>query len=319
MGIRVMVTGAAGLYGIHCCRELAASPKFEKVIALDNFSRNFVHRPELLFDGMNRKVQLMKKDFGSLKAKDIDAMNIDAIVHYAAFVSIDESMVSPSKYFKNNEEKTFNFSNELLKTKTQPRLIYASSPEVYGNPQYTPMDELHPMNPRSFYAASKLASEKHAMVLWEWYGYNVNAIRNFNTFGENQNLSAYSAAIPAFIGKALKNENLNVTGKGGQTRDFMYVKDAVRAYRLLLEKPSIKGEAFNIGTGKQTKIKDIANKIVKLSGSKSKVKFVKERKGDLTALEADISKIKKTLGWKPKYGLDEGLQRTIDWYKQYVK
>src|SRR3989344_3298086 len=99
----------------------------------------------------------------------------------------------------------------------------------------------------------------------------------------------------------------------------MYVGDAVRAYRLLLEKPSIKGQAFNIGTGKQISIKNLANKIVKLSGSKSKVKFVKERMGDLNALEADISKVKKALGWKPTYSLDEGLKRTIDWYKQYVK
>ena len=267
-----------------------------------------------------KKFSLLKKDFAELNAKAIDELNVDAVIHFAAFVSIDESMVKPEKYFENNERKTFEFVHNLFSSSSQPFLIYASSPEVYGNPVRTPMDELHPMRPRSIYAVTKLAAEKHCMSLFEWYSYPVNVIRNFNTFGPNQNVSAYSAVIPAFIERALSNEPLRITGSGEQTRDFQYVKDAVRAYEsLVLTRGKLKGETFNIGSGKQIKIKGLAEKIIGLTGSSSRVEFAEGRKGDLTALQADYSKIKEKLGWQPKFSLEEGLKKTIEWYKTFRK
>src|SRR3989338_430049 len=158
------------------------------------------------------------------------------------------------------------------------------------------------------------------MSLFEWYSYPVNVIRNFNTFGPNQNVSAYSAVIPAFIERALSNEPLRITGSGEQTRDFQYVKDAVRAYEsLVLTRGKLKGETFNIGSGKQIKIKDLAEKIIGLTGSSSRVEFDEGRKGDLAALQADYSKIKEKLGWQPKFSLEEGLKKTIEWYKTFRK
>ncbi|MFH1225449.1 MAG: GDP-mannose 4,6-dehydratase [Candidatus Diapherotrites archaeon] len=319
--MRVLVTGAAGLYGVHTVAELVSSAKTGKIFALDDMSRGFLGRePFILPEGFAEKVQIMKRDFRTLKAKEIDAMKLDTIMHFAAHVSIDESMVNPRKYFDNNELGTFNLCRELLASKTKPALIYASSPEVYGNPLRTPMDELHPLSPRSVYAVTKLAAEKHCLSMFEWHNYPVNVIRNFNTFGENQNLWGYSAVIPAFISRALKGQALQVSGSGEQTRDFLYVKDAARAYRMLAEKGgSIKGEIFNIGTGKQTSVKALAEKIIKITGSGSEIVSAEARKGDLKALEADVSKISSSLGWKPKYTLEQGLKETAEWYGKFVK
>lgn len=319
--MRVLITGAAGLYGVHTVAELVSGAKTGKIFALDDMSRSFLGKdPFIRPEGFAEKVQIMKRDFRTLKAKEIDTMKLDVIVHFAAHVSIDESMVNPQKYFDNNELGTFNLCRELLAGKTKPALIYASSPEVYGNPLHTPMDELHPLSPRSVYAVTKLAAEKHCLSMFEWDNYPVNVIRNFNTFGENQNLWGYSAVIPAFISRALKGQPLQVSGDGTQTRDFLYVKDAARAYRILAEKGgSLKGEIFNIGTGKQTSVNELAEKIMRVTGSESEIEYVKPRGGDLRALEAGISKISSRLNWSPKYGLEQGLKETAEWYKKFVK
>lgn len=315
--MRILVTGAAGLYGTHLVELLIAQEKVEKVIGVDNFSRNFFEEP---FQHVkSEKFELHRIDYAALDGKFIDTHDIDAVVHLAAFVSIPESIDFPQKYFENNERGTFKFSQELLKTKKQPPLIYASSPEVYGSPEHTPMDENHPLKPKSTYSVTKLAAEKHCMSLWEWYKYPVVTIRNFNTYGENQNVWGYSAVIPAFIEAALKNKPLRIEGDGAQTRDFLYVKDAVDAYWTVIDKmPKAKGEIFNIGTGKETKIIDLAKKTLEAAKSKSTIQFVSARKGDLPALCADIEKIRTTLGWEPRVSLGEGLTRTADWYKKFV-
>lgn len=320
--MHMLVTGAAGLYGTATVSELLESGTASHVFALDSLSRGFLRTPfaEHAAYSTGGKLTVMERDFRTLRAQDIDAMNLDAIIHFAAHVSIDESMQKPQMYFENNELGTFAFCRKLLASKTKPALIYASSPEVYGNPLQTPMPETHPMAPRSVYAVTKLAAEKHCLSLFEWHGYNVNIIRNFNTYGPNQNLEGRAAAIPSFINRALKGEPLSVAGNGEQTRDFLYVKDAARAYALLAEKcGEISGETFNIGTGKQTAIRTLAEKVIEITGSRSEIVSEEPRPGDLHSLEADISKISGALNWKPEYSLDKGLQETLNWYKRFVK
>lgn len=317
MPMRVLVTGAAGLYGTHLVDLLIAQEKVEKIVGIDNFSRNFFEKP---FAKTNsKKFEIINQDYTKITKEFIDKNEFDTIVHLAAFVSIPESIDFPQKYFENNERGTFDLSQMLLKTKSQPALIYASSPEVYGNPERVPMDENHPLKPKSTYSVTKLAAEKHCMSLWEWYKYPAVTVRNFNTYGENQNIWGYSAVIPAFIEAALKNKPLRIEGDGAQTRDFLYVKDAVDAYWTVMNKmQKAKGEIFNIGTGKETKIIALAKKTLEATKSKSTIQFVSARKGDLPALCADIKKIKTTLGWEPKVSLSEGLTRTADWYKKFV-
>lgn len=318
--MRILITGSRGLYGVHLIDLLVKKKTVSQIFAVDNNSRRSLKEdPYIRSEEFEKKITIMNMDYQNLDTHKLNQLSLDVVVHLAAYVSIDESMVEPFEYFENNEQGTFRFVQALKGTLNKPFLIYASSPEVYGNPQYVPMDENHPLHPRSTYAVSKLAAEKHCMTLYEWYGYPVCVIRNFNTFGENQNVWGWPAAIPSFIEKALKNDEIVVHDEGQQTRDFMYVKDAVRAYELLIDKGKpMAGKEFNIGTGKETKIIDLAKKIVELTNSKSKIRFEKGRPGDLVGLQADVNRIKKDLGWEPKIPMEEGLKQTIAWYKENV-
>lgn len=315
--MRIMVTGAAGLYGVHLVDLLLSQPGIEKVIGVDNFSRQFATPdPFLPNPNFGSHFELWRTNYQDLTPRMINDSGIDALVHLAAFVSIDESMEYPEKYFENNEHGSLILARNLLETVRKPLLVVASSPEVYGNPSYTPMDEDHPMYPRSFYAVSKLAAEKHCRVLYEWYGYPVVVIRNFNTYGPNQNIWGYSAVIPAFIERALHGKPLVVYGDGRQTRDFVYVKDAVRAYLAVIRAGNrLSGGVFNIGTGKQTPIADLAHMIQDLTESHLPVSHQTGRPGDLDALSADIGRARRVLHWSPVHSLNDGLKETIEWYR----
>lgn len=318
--MRVLVTGAAGLYGVHLVDDLVRRPDVTHVFGIDDFSRWYFQKdPFIKSKEFDQKFTLRRMKFYDLTVEDLDEMNLDAIVHLAAHISIPESMERADDYFKNNEWGTFRLMQNLVRTAKWPLIIYASSPEVYGNPIYTPMDIDHPMLPRSIYAVTKLAAEKHCKAMHEWYKYPVIVIRNFNTFGENQDISGNAGVVSAYIIRALKNETLVIHDTGEQTRDFQYVKDAVRAYSLVITKDKcFSGNVFNIGTNSQTSIKKLAETIKKLTGSKSEIVFNPGRAADLMSLEADYTIINQLTGWKPEYSLEEGLKRTIAWYKEFI-
>ncbi len=317
--MNILVTGAAGLYGVHLVDQLVRRKDVSKVIGVDDFSRNFLEKdPFLKSDEFSKKFKLVKKKFYDITVEELDEMKLSTVIHLAAFISIPESMERQDDYFNNNEYGTFRLMQTLTKSKDWPMIIYASSPEVYGNPIYTPMDINHPMLPRSVYAVTKLAAEKHCRAMYEWYKYPVVIIRNFNTFGENQDVWGNAAVISNFIVKALKNEPILIHDSGEQTRDFQYVKDAVSAYTLVATRGNgLAGDVFNIGTCTQTSIKELAEIIKRLADSKSEIKFEKGRSADLMSLEADYSEINKKVGWAPKFDLEEGLKRTIEWYKKF--
>jgi len=319
--MNVVITGAAGLYGVHLADELVRRKDVSQVIGIDDFSREYFERdPFIKSEQFVKKFKLVEGKFYDLTSEEINAMDPDVVVHLAAYISIPESMEREEEYFKNNEYGTFRFMQTLVRTKKWPLIIYASSPEVYGNPIYTPMDINHPLLPRSIYAVTKLAAEKHCYAMYQWYGYPVVIMRNFNTFGENQDISGNAGVISSFLVRALRGEPLVVHNRGEQTRDFQYVKDAVHAYVLVIERDKeLSGGIFNIGTGKQTSVSELARMILDITSSSSEIIYQKGRAADLISLEADYSEIKKKTGWEPRYSLEEGLRRTAEWYRRYVK
>ncbi len=319
--MNVVITGAAGLYGVHLADELVRRKDVSQVIGIDDFSREYFERdPFIKSEQFVKKFKLVEGKFYDLTSEEINAMDPDVVVHLAAYISIPESMEREEEYFKNNEYGTFRFMQTLVRTKKWPLIIYASSPEVYGNPIYTPMDINHPLLPRSIYAVTKLAAEKHCYAMYQWYGYPVVIMRNFNTFGENQDISGNAGVISSFLVRALRGEPLVVHNRGEQTRDFQYVKDAVHAYVLVIERDKeLSGGIFNIGTGKQTSVSELARMILDITSSSSEIIYQKGRAADLISLEADYSEIKKKTGWEPRYSLEEGLRRTAEWYRRHVK
>ncbi|MBM3898203.1 MAG: NAD-dependent epimerase/dehydratase family protein [Thaumarchaeota archaeon] len=324
--MRVLVTGAAGFYGSNFVNILLNDDKVESIVGLDTYMRSedFPLDPFNIIEDKNalaKKFTMLKQDYRDLTAKSIDDLNVDAIVHFAALVSIPESMDKPWEYFNFNEYGVFKLTQELLKTKTQPFFVFASSPEVYGDPVHVPMDVDHITKPKSTYAVTKLAGESHVRVIHLWYKYPTCTIRNFNTYGENQSNTyrGYPAVVPAFITKALLDEPIVVHNDGEQTRDLTYVKDAVRAYaEAIRRKEGVKGMTFNIGTGVDTSIKELAEKIKKLAASKSQIVFKKGRPADLPRLVADIKLTTEVLGWVPKFTLEQGLEMTIAWYRKVL-
>lgn len=319
--MNILITGAAGLYGTHLTELLMHRPDVEHIYAVDDFSRDFLGDPFSFVEGhpAEAKFNLLKMDFRDINHFDIDHLKIDIVIHLAAFVSIPQSMDDPYPYFQNNEFGTFKLLQTLFKTQRRPLFIFASSPEVYGNPVFTPMRVDHPFNPRSVYATTKLAAEKHCLAMHQWYSYPTVIIRNFNTFGPNQNTFKYAAVIPNFIARALRGDDIIVDNDGTQTRDFMYVADAIRAYERVIERRDrVVGQVFNIGSGQEVMIKDLAEKIVRLTGSQSRIVYMKGRNADLVRLCADTTETQEMLDWHIETPFEEGLTRTIEWFRSHI-
>lgn len=195
------------------------------------------------------------------------------------------------------------------------KIIYASSAAVYGEPEYVPIDENHPLNPVSPYGASKLAGEKLGFAYYLTYGIPFVSMRIFNTYGPRQR----RYVMFDFLRKLKKNQKkLEVLGTGGQIRDYCYVRDTANAFIVAAENENTVGEAFNIAGGNPISIKELAElmvRILRLEGNTEIYYTGKSWKGDIVKLVADISKIKK-LGFKPRTKLKEGILKLKDWFEE---
>ena len=306
------------MYGVHLTRQVLANDPGTSVVAVDDFSRRYPGgEPLSAIAQADDRLHIVRADFAGLSSADLDGYGPDVVVHYAARISVPESMDEPAGYFANNEAGTFDFAHAVARMRRPPLLVYASSPEVYGAPLQVPMNEDHPLRPKTVYAVTKLAAEMHCMALHRWWGHPVVVIRNFNTYGPHQNLEGYPAVIPAFIKRALAGQPLRLEGGGEQTRDFLYVEDAVRAYTLVLARGAgLAGSIFNIGTGVQTSIRALAETVLRVTGSTSELIVSDGRRSDLSALCADIGRIQAALGWAPQVLLEDGIRRLADWLRR---
>ncbi|NJE10562.1 SDR family oxidoreductase [Thermococcus sp. MAR1] len=297
----IVVTGGAGFIGSHIAWELS---KDNEVIVIDNL---YTGKEENVPPGA-KLVQADIRDYESIAELISHA---DYVFHEAAQVSVVESVRDPIFTEEVNVIGTLNILKALLEG--HGKLVFASSAAVYGDNPNLPLKESERPKPLSPYGVTKAAAEEYLRVFNELYGVPTVALRYFNVFGPRQSANQYAGVISIFINRALKNEPLVIFGDGKQTRDFIYVKDVVRANILAAESRRSNGKVFNVATGRQTTILELAMKIIEITGANSSVLFDKPRPGDIRHSLADISEIK-GLGFEPKFSLEEGLKKTVEWY-----
>ncbi len=311
--MKILVTGGAGFIGGHLCEALTS--KGNNTVALDNMANANINNVRNLLNKPN--FRLVIGDISDIELLRRVTRNVDAIFHLAAQIHIDRSIMYPETTFEINTMGTLNLLKVAVENDVK-RFIFASTSEVYGTAQRIPMTEDHPLNPASPYAASKLAADRLCFAYHNTFNLNVAIVRMFNTFGPRQKDSGYASVIPIFIKRVLQNKPPIVYGDGKQTRDYLYIKDAIAAYLKILEDDRFVGQTVNVGTGNEIAINDLASLIIRLSGRKNiEVVHSSPRPGEVTRLCADINNIQSICGWKPKYTIEEALAEFVRWYQTY--
>ncbi len=231
---------------------------------------------------------------------------ISAIIHAAAQVSVVKGVENPKYDAENNIIGTLNLL-EYARRRDIEHFIYISSAAIYGEPEYLPIDEKHPKNPKSPYGLSKLTGEKYAMMYGELYGLKVASIRPFNIFSPRQDPSSpYSGVISIFVDRAKRGLPLVIYGDGEQTRDFVNVHDVVSLIKIVSEKKAT--GVYNCATGREISINKLAEMIKELSGKDVPIMHDKPRDGDIRRSYADITRAR-NLGFEPHTNLKEDLRR----------
>ncbi len=303
--MKILITGGSGFIGSHIVehyQDLA-----EEIRVLDN-----------LRTGSRKNLDGLQHVFIEASVTDREAVakaveGVDYVFHLAALVSVPESMTKPGECVDINVHGLLNVL-EASAAAGVKKLVFASSAAIYGdNPTVPKLESMLP-EPKSPYAVTKLDGEYYLDLFNRERGLETAAIRFFNVFGPRQDpKGAYAAAVPIFIEKALKGEDITVHGDGEQTRDFIYVKDIVGALSFAVETPGVTG-VFNAGYGGQMTINDLANKIIASAGSDSKVLHGPERAGDVKHSRSSADKLCNS-GWQPKHSLDDALATTLEFFR----
>jgi UDP-glucose 4-epimerase len=307
--MKILITGGSGFIGSHIVEHY--QDKAEEIRVLDNLRTGYRHN---LDDLKHTFIEGSITDRGLVK-KAVEG--VDYIFHLAALVSVPESMEKPGECVDINVHGLLNVLEEASAAGVK-KLVFASSAAIYGDNPTVPKLETMIPEPKSPYAITKLDGEYYLGMFQREGRLETAAIRFFNVFGPRQDpKGAYAAAVPIFIEKAVKNEDITVFGDGGQTRDFIYVKDIVGALSFAVETPGVVG-VFNAGYGGQITINDLANGLIQAAGSSSKVLHAPERAGDVRNSRASSEKLR-AAGWIPKHSLEEGLGVTLEFFRNKLK
>ena len=309
--MRMLVTGGAGFLGSHLCDRLLSEG--HEVIAMDNFvtgnPRNIDHLET------DRRFHLIEHNVTKFISIEGD---IDAVLHFASPASPIDYLELPIQTLKVGSLGTHNALGLALAKGA--RFLLASTSEVYGDPKVHPQPEtywgnVNPIGPRGVYDEAKRFAEAMTMAYRRAHGVPTRIVRIFNTYGERMRLRD-GRVVPALIGQALAGEPMTVFGDGSQTRSFCYVSDLVDGiYRLLL---SDEAEPVNLGNPAELSVLEFARTIRRLTDTSSEIVFRPLPVDDPKVRQPDITKARAKLGWEPKVGLEEGLERTIDYFKRVL-
>ena len=309
---RILITGAAGFLGSHLCDKFIKEGYY--VIAMDNLITGDLKNIEHLFKLEN--FEFCHHDI----TKFIHVPGeLDYILHFASPASPIDYLKIPIQTLKVGSLGTHNLLG-LAKEKNA-RMLIASTSEIYGDPLIHPQTEdyfgnVNTIGPRGVYDEAKRFQESITMAYHRFHGLETRIVRIFNTYGPRMRLND-GRVIPAFIGQALRGEDLTIFGDGMQTRSFCYVSDQVEGiFRLLLSDYSL---PVNIGNPNEITIKDFADEIIKLTGTEQKVTYRDLPQNDPLQRQPDISLAKELLGWEPKVNRSEGMKLTLDYFKSLTE
>ena len=308
-----LVTGGAGFIGSSIVRELVR--RNESVRVIDNFCEGKKENLAGLLD----KIELIEGDIRDEAVMSTATRGVDYVFHQAALRSVPKSFENPIETTDVNVAGTLRV---LLASAAQKvkRVVFASSSSVYGDTDHFPESENIPCQPVSPYAASKLAGEVYCKLFSKGYGLETVSLRYFNVFGPHQDpASEYAAVIPKFILRILANESPTIDGDGLQSRDFTYIDNVVEANLHAAIQPGISGEAFNIACGESHAVLEILETVNRILKKEIPPKFGPPRRGDVRRTLADISKANERLGRSVTVPFEEGLARTVEWFRSLTK
>ncbi|BCL61014.1 epimerase [Desulfomarina profundi] len=314
-GKNCLVTGGAGFIGSHLVDKLLELGCNVRV--LDN-----------LVNGKKRNIEhhFLSSKFEFYHGSVVDPLDVARsmsdvdIVFHLACLGVRHSLQHPFENHKVNAEGTLLVLDAALKADVQ-RFIHCSSSEVYGSALFVPMPENHPTYPCTVYGAGKLAGEAYARAYFKTYGMTTTVIRPFNTYGPRSHHEGDAGEmIPKSIVRILNNEDVLVFGDGSQTRDFTFVEDTASGLIAAAGSDEMTGKTFNIGSNFEVSIKNIAEKLLEiLKESKSTIKYIESRPGDVDRLYADSSNFMSVAKWKPETSFDDGLKMTVDFFRNHTK
>jgi nucleoside-diphosphate-sugar epimerase len=310
-----VVTGGAGFIGSHVVERLLNEHPGARVRVFDDFSTgSMANLPFAATAG--ERLEVVRGDVRDLAAVERAVRGASVIFHQAAMRSVPRSVNDPLGANDNNVNGTLHVLEAARRAHVR-RVVYASSSSIYGANPTLPKREDQAPTPISPYAVSKMANELYARVWTQLYGVETVGLRYFNVFGPRQDpKSEYAAVIPRFILWGLRGEALEVHGDGHQSRDFTYIDNVVEANVLAARAPAASREVFNVGCGDRVSLLDIITRLEKLLGRALTRRHTPSRAGDVPHTLADISKAGRLMGYAPLVDFDEGLRRTVDFFKR---
>ena len=308
---RCLITGVAGFIGSALARAVLAQG--DQVRGIDNFATGKRENLGEIFAQMDfRQVDLL-----DLEAIREACVEVDYVLHEAAIPSVPKSVLDPLGSNRANVDGTVNLLVAARDAKVK-RVVYAASSSAYGDTPTLPKREDMTPNPISPYAVAKLASEHYMISFYRCYGLETVCLRYYNVFGPRQDpTSPYSGVLAKFITLMLKGEAPTIFGDGTQSRDFTYIDNTVEANLLAAKAPAaeVAGQVFNVATGRRVDLNEMFQALKKLTGYSGEVQYGPERGGDIKHSLADITRAEKHMGYKPKVNFEEGLRRTVEWYR----
>jgi dTDP-glucose 4,6-dehydratase len=309
-----LVTGGAGFIPSAFIRHLLEATTHE-VVSLDALT--YAGNLENLADAMaHERLSFVHGDIRDASLMRELVANVDVIVNAAAESHVEKSIrEGASEFVTTNVEGTQILLDAIRETPVE-RFILISSSEVYGTAQRAPMDEEHPLNPCSPYAATKAGADRLAYAYWYTYGLPIVMVRPFNNYGARQHPEK---VVPRFITQALSDELLTIHGDGHASRDWLFVEDDAEAIAAIIDAPiaDVAGEVLNVATGVDISVEEVANRVLDVLGKPASLKeYVPERLGQVDRHIGTTDKMERLTGWRARTSFDDGLERTVRWYRE---